>query len=304
MKFDTKGSVVMDHASYHQNDADGQHTLIVSDNFSSSRILGGAAHAATLFQGVGISVSAANPLTITLLKGTPTTYSANPDKVVKSDVLAGSQVGLVVAVQTLTRGRVLVSGSLDLFSNSFFNAQVNGAKSGNAAFVKESMAWALQQRGVLRAHSVHHRKQDGSDIMPRTYRVKDNVFFSVVIEELDGVSGEWKAFHADDVQLEFRMLDPYVRINLNSAGNGTFSTEFMLPDVYGVFKFAIDYRRDGFSHVGVLQEVGVRPFRHNEFERNIVAAYPYYASALTSMGAFVLFAVIFLFTKDAKEKKA
>jgi oligosaccharyltransferase complex subunit beta len=125
-----------------------------------------------------------------------------------------------------------------------------------------------------------------------------------VIEEFDGTTNSWKPYVADDVQLEFRMLHPYVRRNLTPVGNGTFITEFKLPDVYGVFKFTIDYRRDGYSHVQISEQVGVRPFRHNEFERFIASAFPYYASAFSMMGGFVLFSVVFLFTKETKEKRA
>ena len=124
-----------------------------------------------------------------------------------------------------------------------------------------------------------------------------------MIEEFDGKTNSWKPYVADDVQLEFRMLDPYVRTFLKPLGDGTFTVDFKVPDVYGVFKFHIDYRRDGYSHIVVEQEAGVRPFRHNEFERFIVSANPYYLSAGLMMSGFVLFSVVFLFTKE-KEKQA
>jgi oligosaccharyltransferase complex subunit beta len=41
----------------------------------------------------------------------------------------------------------------------------------------------------------------------------------------------------------------------------------------------------------------VRPFRHNEFERFLVAAYPYYASVFSTMGAFFLFGFAFQYHK-------
>lgn len=43
----------------------------------------------------------------------------------------------------------------------------------------------------------------------------------------------------------------------------------------------------------------MRPFRHNEFERFIDVAYPYYTSALSVFVAFFLFGLVFLYTKDS-----
>jgi hypothetical protein len=61
----------------------------------------------------------------------------------------------------------------------------------------------------------------------------------------------------------------------------------------------------GYTTIHVAEQVSVRPFRHNEYERFIVAAYPYYASALASMAATFLFGLAFLYHRSAKsgEKK-
>ena len=40
--------------------------------------------------------------------------------------------------------------------------------------------------------------------------------YSVVIEEL--VAGQWKPYNADDVQLEFVRIDPFVRTTLTPKG--------------------------------------------------------------------------------------
>lgn len=44
-------------------------------------------------------------------------------------------------------------------------------------------------------------------------------------------------------------------------------------------------------------QVPVRPFRHNEFERFLTAAYPYYAATASTMAAFFLFTLAFLHHK-------
>ena len=70
-----------------------------------------------------------------------------------------------------------------------------------------------------------------------------------------------------------------------------------MPDVYGVFKFVIDYARSGYTSIELSEQVPVRPFRHNEYERFIVSAFPYYASVVSLMIAFVLLDVLFLYHK-------
>ena len=79
---------------------------------------------------------------------------------------------------------------------------------------------------------------------------------------------------------------------------GRFFTRFKIPDVYGVFKFVIDYKRLGLTHLELSQQISVRHFMHNEFERFIVAAYPYYASAFSSMIAFLIFSFVFLYHRE------
>jgi oligosaccharyltransferase complex subunit beta len=128
------------------------------------------------------------------------------------------------------------------------------------------------------------------------YRIKDDIVFSLVIEELTDEG--WQPFKENDVQLEFRMLDPYLRQFVKHDGKGNYSLEFKIPDVYGVFKFRILHRREGLSVLDVERQVSVRPFRHNEYERFIVAASPYYTSAFTMMAAFFVFSVVFLGTKE------
>ena len=41
----------------------------------------------------------------------------------------------------------------------------------------------------------------------------------------------------------------------------------------------------------------MRPFRHDEFERFLSPAYPYYAGAFSVMAAFFLLGLTFLYSK-------
>lgn len=90
------------------------------------------------------------------------------------------------------------------------------------------------------------------------------------------------------------MLDPHIRTTLTHNGKGKFSTRVKVPDNYGVFKWVLDYRRPGYTWVSLVETVSVRPFRHDEYERFIVQAYPYYASVMSMMAGFFVLGVFFL----------
>lgn len=51
-------------------------------------------------------------------------------------------------------------------------------------------------------------------------------------------------------------------------------------------------------------QVSIRPFTHSEYERFLVAAYPYYASALSVMVGFLMFCAAFLYSKDDAPAKS
>ena len=78
---------------------------------------------------------------------------------------------------------------------------------------------------------------------------------------------------------------------------GTFSAAIHVPDVYGVFKLVVYYCRPGYSSIEIQEEIPVRPYKHNEFERFLTAAYPFYASAASTMAAFLAFGFVFLYQK-------
>lgn len=55
-----------------------------------------------------------------------------------------------------------------------------------------------------------------------------------------------------DLQLDFTMLDPHVRVDLLPVSSGDkkleaqeYQAEFRAPDRHGVFKFLVDYKRAG-----------------------------------------------------------
>uniref|UniRef100_A0A7N0T4N4 Dolichyl-diphosphooligosaccharide--protein glycosyltransferase 48 kDa subunit n=1 Tax=Kalanchoe fedtschenkoi TaxID=63787 RepID=A0A7N0T4N4_KALFE len=303
--FDEDASaLVIDHTSYAVSDAEGDHTLIAADGFIESQVILGKekVKSPVLFQGIGHSLNPANSLVLKVLSASPSAYSANPiAKLSSPPSLYGSSISLVSVVQARNNARILISGSLSMFSNRFFRSSVQKAgsatkheKSGNEQFLSEISKWVFHERGHLKAVNVKHNKV-GEDNEPAIYRITDDLEYSVEIYEWSGSS--WEPYVADDVQLQFYMMSPYVLKTLTTDAKGLYHTSFKVPDVYGVFQFKVEYQRLGYTSLSLSKQIPVRPFRHNEYERFIPAAYPYYGSAFSMMAGFFIFSIVHLYHK-------
>lgn len=106
------------------------------------------------------------------------------------------------------------------------------------------------------------------------------------------------------------MLDPSIRTALHRVSSDsvstTYSTDFVAPDRHGVFKFVVRYLRPGLSYVEASDKTSVVPLRHDEHPRWIMGAYPFYAGCISTAGAFLLFAYLWVNTgeHDQGKKKA
>ncbi|VDN60199.1 unnamed protein product [Dracunculus medinensis] len=311
-EFDEDGTSVIDHLNYDVALDEGDHTTIVAEPsqlIAAPLIVGeGKQHAPILFRGAALVTDKSNRLRLELLTASTTAYSFNPQsKIEEYPSAVGKSTILVGALQARNNARVVLTGSLAMFSDTFINANIKkvatteSVKSGNLYFITELSKWVFMEKGVLRVKSVSHHKINQKS-PPREYTIMDEVEYSIEIEELKG--GKWVPFKANDVQLEFVRIDPFVRINLKE-NNGKLSARFKLPDVYGVFKFFVDYRRIGFTHLVDVQQVSVRPLQHTEYERFIRSAYPYYFSVFSMMVGVSLFSCVFLYHKELpKEYKS
>lgn len=127
--------------------------------------------------------------------------------------------------------------------------------------------------------------------------------YSIAIEEY--ADHRWVPFRATDVQFELIRLDLFTRANMSAspAHAGQFWFDFKIPDVYGVYKFVVDYRRLGYTYLYASVEVPVRPLRHTQYERFIQGAYPYYTSALVLALGFFLFTFVFLYHTDKVKRE-
>ena len=212
---------------------------------------------------------------------------------------------------------------MEVFSNSYFKANLSKKNKnvGNEKLSRELIKWVVGQKGILRFSNITHNKIDGTppDVilhekkrpdLPNplypdpeitrnslVYRIKDDIVYSMIVEEYR--NGVWIPFLANDMQLEFVMLDPYVRKTMSvDTSNGKYTAVFTAPDDYGVFKFRVLYRRPGYSILHAETQVSIRPFKHNEYERFIPTANPYYASSFSMVLGFLFFSLYFLFSSD------
>lgn len=241
-----------------------------------------------------------NELVFPLVKAPKLSYCANPkDSFLSSEKLwtVGEQGFLAAAFQGLNNARGIWLGSLDLITESL-------------------VQWVFQETGVLKLQFVEHYKTDEPGVSNRTlYRIKDEVYYTAGISELQ--NGEWVPYvpSTEDnvVQLAFKMLDPYQRLNLTLLGPGTsiengkadlsiFFVEFTIPDHHGMFTFELDYKREGLSFLEDKRIVAVRHLANDEFKRSwdISNSWLYLASTLCVVVAWFFFVANFLFLGAGK----
>jgi len=302
VEMDEERSAVIDHLHHDTKLDEGQHTVIsapVAGLLAAPLVVGQPPAAPLLYRGTGLTTDADNPLLLPLLKAASTAYSHDPNtKITEFPHAVGTSVVLLAGLQARNNARVLVSGSLEFFSDAFLSAAVNTPQggsyqqSGNAPVVQSVTQWALKEAGVLRVTGVSHNKV-GEDFVPHEYTVKEELEYHIHVEEL--VSGAWVPFQAKDMQLEFVRIDPFVITALAAAASdGHFQASFTVPDVYGVYQFKVEYNRVGYTRLHSTTQIPVRPFLHTQYERFIVCAYPYYASSFSMMAGLFLFSLVFL----------
>lgn len=256
-EIDEENAAVIDHLNFDELLDTGDHTTIVvppKNLINSEIIVGGRNIKPLLYKGTGILADRENPLVLPLLTADSTSYSYVPDAPIKEYPHAvGKGTILVAALQARNNARVVFSGSLFFFSDDAILASVKKVndnaiheQSGNANVVDAISRWVFGEKGQIRVKSVKHFKE-GEKEAPASYTILEPVVYTIEIEQL--IDGQWKPFAANDMQLEFVRIDPFVRVTLNSIGGGKYQAKFKIPDVYGVYQFKVDYDRVGLTHL-------------------------------------------------------
>ncbi|WPK25797.1 hypothetical protein PUMCH_003128 [Australozyma saopauloensis] len=270
------------------------------ENLASSKIV--SQLAVPLYEGSAALISNSE-LLFPIVKAARLSFSANS----QIDALTGDKTWtngeqgfLAVGFQALNNARAAWVGSLDLVS-------------------QELVEWVFQEKKVLKLQFTEHYKRDEPEVNDRTlYRIKDEVAYSVGVSELknDAWVPYTPASEDDVLQLSFKMLDPYHRLNLTLVGakasseNGpvdtsVFAVNFTIPDHHGMFTFELDYMREGLSYLSDKKIVAVRHLANDEYERSwdITNSWVYITSAAVVVVAWLLFVANFLFLGEGSVKR-
>ena len=267
--------------------------LIRTTNTTEYNAIAGRPRGEIHFSGLGVYIKRDNELATSLIRGSNSAYIVNEmkghDRV---ETPEGSAIHLAVAFQGLNNARVTIYGGQSMFNNTLWDF--------NGDFLKEATEWTFKQRGDLRHSAITHfstlEGEQEIGYLEAEYTINDTLHYSIDLEERR--NGEWVPFQSDQVYLEFVMLDPYIRRYLKHNGQGRYAIDFQVPDVYGVYTFKAKFNQVGYNWMDVKTQVPVRPYRHDEYERFLVAAFPYYLSIFSTVTAFVWFSYNFLSHKD------
>lgn len=293
-----------DHQQAAEGLDDGTHTYIHAGGHVSSEYLFGKGGAASgneiVFRGPSASLFKDNELVDAVIWGSGSCYASNGRLMGKVPRAAGNGCVLGAGLSTRVGGRAGYFGSFEGLSDAAFEQ----AGAGHARKMCGFLRWAVGYAGVLRAVNVRHFSWDEDGRVKGEYRVRDVIRFSVELEQWEGERERWGPYVAEDVQVEFVMMDAWVRKRLVYDGNGSYSADIRVPDQIGVYKFVIEYFRAGVSPIMVSEVVPVRPYLHNEYERFIGMATPYYVASFSMLiGVFLLSIVILYGGQEESSKK-
>jgi len=293
VEVDTEETAVIDHFHVAAADA-GDHTLLslsINDYYVKAGpfIPSSSNSDVLIYNGIGMILDSKNELVYSILTAPSTSYSWIPEAPVTTmPMTLGKDTTLISAMEAKNNARVIISGSLRFFSDEF--------AADNEAIARQIALWCFQRAGVLKLSNVQHYLTDTKETLD-TYTILDQVTFRVDIHEKNE-KNEWVPCRNTDIQVEFTRIDPFVRQFLSKVpGTSVQELNFKLPDVYGVYKFIIDYKRIGYTYMQSQVQVPVRPLQHTQYERFIKSAYPYYAGAGSMLVGLFLFSFVFLYHK-------
>lgn len=291
---------LVDHVSVHSQLDDGTHTYVVAGgNVKSEQLLGSAAASSgdIVFHGAGATLLKDNELVKPIIWGSGSAHTQ--ESRTGAPRVAGSASVIAAAVSTRRGGKAAYFGSLLVMSDETIGAA--GERHGIA--VTSFVRWTLSGSGMLHVGRIKHWNEDDVERRDSTYRVGDRIGVSVDVFEWRTEQKEWLPFSADDMQLELSMLDPYVRAPLRDAGNGTYSASVVAPNQIGVYKFVVEYHRPGLSGISKMEVVPVRPLLHNEYERFIPMAVPYYVASFSVIVCTYVLGLVLVFGNEAAAPK-
>ena len=328
-------SLVVDHFNYDTKSAAEKHDVLVMPAPKAKKGVKDFFNVGGLIafpRSVGQVLGNTSPLLSSVVKAPSTAYVYNPKEEAEGveDLFAtGSQINLVSAFQGRNSARFAVLGSAEALEDKWFDASVQlpgaGSKSektSNKAFAQKLSQWTFKELGVLKVGQIQHYLNEGAqkgvsnvtavaglDVNPSIYRIKNDVHYQIEMSEWE--NDHWAPFEpvaGDELQLEFSMLSPFHRLNLQkksqTADSSIYTAEFKLPDQHGIFNFFVEYRRPFLTNVEEKNTVTVRHFAHDEWPRSFVisGAWPWISGIWVTVAGWVVFVAVWLYSKPAEPK--
>ncbi|KAF8749970.1 Dolichyl-diphosphooligosaccharide--protein glycosyltransferase 48 kDa subunit [Rhizoctonia solani] len=247
-----------------------------------------------LFSGVNFALND-NPRVFSILRAPVESFAADSEDDVNAETVAemadrggegfwaGNSMSVVAGFQVAGGARAAWVGGVSVFSDEFAKAEVSPVN-----------------------HRLASTPAHNATIAPTRYTVKDNVVYEIHVSKFDGQTGEWTPDSGiEDMQLDFTMLDPHIRVNLPGVKTepGVYRVEFRAPDRHGVFKFIVDWRRKGYTYLESSTTVSVVPPRHDGYPRFLSAAWPYYVGAISTSVGFIAFCTLWLLGDNTQKVK-
>ncbi|CUM64943.1 uncharacterized protein PRCAT00002561001 [Priceomyces carsonii] len=244
-----------------------------------------------------------NEMLFPIIRSSKTAFSSDAQEVIsqQSTWSFGEQGFMAVGMQALNNARLVWVGSPSLVCNDLLD-------------------WTFQEKNVLKLKFVQHFKSEVPEIVnPSLYRITDPVTYTIGVSEL--VNGSWVPFTVKDIedtlQLSFKMLDPYQRLNLQPLGpvastEGSneldayaYFVQFKIPDHHGMFTFELDFKRHGLSYILDKKVVPVRHLANDEYKRSwdIPNSWLYVASAVLVVLSWLAFIVNYIYIGNVNYKK-
>lgn len=234
-----------------------------------------------------------NEFVIPLIHAGPYSYvydSRDEDEVAKQPWTSGTQAHIGAALQAINNARFLWLGDLELLNNEYTK-------------------WAFQEKSVVRSVYFKHHLQYSDEDNERLYKVNEPMHYEIALQQWDSSDNKWVAYEANDVQLDFTMLDPYYRLTMNHTvqqDQAIYTADFKLPDQYGMFTFRVLYKRPGISFIDETDVVTVRHIANDEWPRSweITNSWVYLSSIVSVVIAWLVFVLMFIYSpREVDEEK-
>ncbi|KAL7720863.1 Dolichyl-diphosphooligosaccharide--protein glycosyltransferase 48 kDa subunit [Entamoeba marina] len=197
---------------------------------------------------------------------------------------------LIFAFQSLTNGRLVGSGSIDMFNNTFYEH--------NMDCIKTLIQWTIQNHGKLILSNINIDKIDGVPDIENEgmYFINDTIKITFDINQI--MNGIESGYVADDVQIEYRYVTPVIRDFALNYKNGSYEFTTVLPDQFGVYTIKLNYTRPMLSALSFEKVTPIRPQRHDHVERFQQQCYPFYLAWIGMLFSTIIFVFLYVSYKE------